>query len=115
MLGQRPRMVDGCRGGGLDNLFAATVLWGLAVALHEVGDGLEICVDSELVDLTGSSSGNAKVDLVAMSGRRPRIWRNVRGLRAVDWVARATRRLVCAALRLVCGFGAEWCKSGRRP
>ena len=30
-------------------------------------------------------------------------------------VAWATRRLFCAALWLMCGFGAEWCKSGRRP
>ena len=30
-------------------------------------------------------------------------------------VARAMRRLGRAALRLVCGFGAEWCMSGQRP
>ena len=74
--------------------------WGL-------GGGSEICVDSEFVDPAGSSSGNAKVVVAIRRGGGPGFWRDVRGLRAVVWVARAMRRLGRAALRLVCGFGAE--------
>ena len=154
--GRQPRTVVGCRGGGLEPLCSdgpmghgRGLAWGL-------GGGSEICVDSEFVGPAGSSSGNAKVDVAATSGRRPRrhgawvaawrsvwtasmsprlarlrakrrsfwlvrrgggprFWRDYRGLRAVVWIARAMRRLGCAALRLVCGFGAEWCESGRRP
>jgi hypothetical protein len=38
--------------------------WGL-------GGGLEICVDSEFADPTGSSSGNVKVVMAATSGGGP--------------------------------------------
>ena len=36
------------------------------------GDLDEDCMGREFVDLTGSSSGNARIDLVATPGRRPR-------------------------------------------
>ena len=49
------------------------------------GDLDEDCVGRGFVDLTGSPSGNAKVDLVAIPGRRPR---NLVGLVAA-WIETA--------------------------
>jgi hypothetical protein len=50
----------------------AAVLWGWVVALLGFGWRFWCCVGGEVVDPAGSSSGYAKVVLVATSGRRPR-------------------------------------------
>ena len=91
--------------------------YGAGPSPGEVWVAIWCCTGSKCVGPAGSAPGNAEFDLVATPGRRPRIWRDVEvcGRSSLARVARATRRLGCAALWLVCGFGAEWCKSGRRP
>ena len=86
------------RGGGLEPLCSDGLL-GLGRGLAwSLGGDLEICVDSESVDPAGSSSGNAKVDLVATSGRRPRIWWRV-FVAFVGCVVWATSLLACLVFR----------------
>ena len=109
-------MVAVRRGGGLGPVFSdGPIRQGLLLARFWVATWC--CEGSRCSDPAGSAPGNAEFDLVATPGRRPRIWRNVEvcGRSSLARVARATRRLGRAALQLVCGFGAEWCTSGRRP
>lgn len=82
-----------CRGGGLGPLCSDGHM-GLDRGLAFDWVAAWSCADSEFVNLAGSTSGNAMVDLAVTSGRRPQrhgawvaTWRSV-------WTARMSTRLV---------------------